>query len=81
MVTLTGLMRTFTVAAQPLDCLPYQNRKKIGFNNGWQLDVTFAQFRDVRDSYSSLKNYIIRQADADLFEADLETSRLLLISR
>jgi FkbM family methyltransferase len=70
MVTLTGLIRTFRVAAQPLDCLPYPNQKNINFKNGWILDLSFAQFRDVRDSYNSLRNYAVTQIDAELFEVD-----------
>ncbi len=70
MVTLTGLIRTFRVAAQPLDCLPYQNQKNINFKNGWTLDISFSQFRDVRDSYNSLRNYAVKQVNAELFEVD-----------
>ena len=70
MVTLIGLLRTFTVAAQPLDCLPYQDRKTIRFRNGLKLNLTFPQFRDVRDSYTSLKKYEIKQLGPDLFEVN-----------
>ena len=70
MVTLIGLVRTLSVASKPLDCLPYQNRKTVHFRNGWKLDLTFPQFRDVRDSYFSLKKYNIQQLDDDLFEVD-----------
>jgi FkbM family methyltransferase len=70
MVTLTGLVRTLAVTNQPLNCLPYQNQKTINFKNGWNPTISFAQFRDIRDSYNSVINYPVKQVGTDLFEAD-----------
>jgi FkbM family methyltransferase len=69
LVTLTGLIKTVTVATKPLDCLPYSGRKNIQFRNGFNLDLTFPQFRNVRDNFSLLGKYRIKQVSFDLFEA------------
>lgn len=70
MVTLVGLLRTLIVSSQPLKCLPYQDSKTIRFRNGWKLNLTFPQFREIRDSYSAIKKHKLTQLDKDLFEAD-----------
>jgi FkbM family methyltransferase len=70
MVTVTGLIRTFAVASNPLQCLPYEDRRTIAFTNGWALSLAFSQFRDIRDSFNTLKKYDVRQLDEDLFEVD-----------
>jgi FkbM family methyltransferase len=70
MVTLIGLIRTFTTLKNPLAGLPYQGRKELFFRNGWKLNLTYAQFRNFRDSYSTLKKYNVRQASEKQFEVD-----------
>ena len=70
MVTIKGLVRTLVVSRQPLNCLPYQNRKTVSFKNGWKFNITFPQFRELRDSYAAIKKYDLKQLGEDLFEAD-----------
>ena len=70
MVTLIGLIRTLTVVSNVSAGLPYKNRKVIVFRNGWRLNVTYAQFRDFRDSYKTLKKYDIEQVNDNLFKVD-----------
>lgn len=70
MVTLIGLVRTILALNQPFEGLPYENRKLIRFRNGWQLNITFSQFRFLRDSYKQLKKYPLKQVNENLFEVD-----------
>jgi FkbM family methyltransferase len=53
-----------------MDCLPYQNRKTVTFRNGWKFNLTFPQFREIRDTYAAIKKYGLKQLGDDLFEAD-----------
>jgi FkbM family methyltransferase len=70
MVTISGLFKTILVVTRPLNCLPFNGIKTITFRNGWRFNLTFAQFRDIRDNYNSLKKYGLRQVHSDLFEID-----------
>jgi FkbM family methyltransferase len=70
MVTIKGLVRTLAVSPQPLNCLPYQNRKTVSLRNGWKFNITFPQFREIRDSYAAIKKFELKQLGDDLFEAD-----------
>jgi FkbM family methyltransferase len=77
MVTLTGLLRTFVTVRNPLSGLPYEGKKRIKFNNGVELDLTFPQFRDIRDCYSSLKKYKVKQLGENSFEADFKSFEII----
>ncbi|MGA2386067.1 MAG: FkbM family methyltransferase [Candidatus Bathyarchaeia archaeon] len=79
MVTLKGLMRTFTVSKAPYAVLTLKlskNSSFITFRNGCRFKLTFAQFRTLRDSYSFMKNYPMQQLNDDLFSVDFGTLKL-----
>lgn len=76
MVTIKGLVRTLAVSPQPLNCLPYQNRKTVSFKNGWKFNLTFPQFRELRDTYAAIKKYEVKQLGDDLFEADFRSFKV-----
>jgi FkbM family methyltransferase len=77
MVTLIGLLRTFVTVRNPLSGLPYGGKKKIKFNNGTEFDLTFPQFRDIRDCYSSLKKYSVKQLGENSFEVDFKSFKII----
>jgi FkbM family methyltransferase len=83
MVTIRGLVRTLFVSSQPLNCLPYQNRKIVNFRNGWKFNITFPQFREIRDTYTAIKRYDLKQLGDDLFEVNFvsfkETDNLRMV--
>jgi FkbM family methyltransferase len=72
MVTLIGVLRTLITTRNPINCLPYKGKKRIKFYNGLDLNLTFPQFRDVRDCYQSLKKYAVKQVGEDSFEVDFK---------
>ena len=76
MVTLIGVLRTLVTARNPLNCLPYKGKRRIKFYNCLELNLTFPQFRDVRDCYRSLKKYDVKQVGEDSFEVDFKFFRI-----
>jgi hypothetical protein len=78
MVTVDGLLKTFTVARNPHVALITRfnkKRKLITFANGSKFWLTWGQFRILRDSYSFMQKYKIQKIEADLFKINL--SRLI----
>jgi FkbM family methyltransferase len=76
MVTFIGVIKTLTTVRNPLYCLPYKGKRRIKFNNGLELNLTFPQFRDIRDGYSALKKFTINQVGDDSFEADFKSFKI-----
>ena len=70
MVKLSALKRTLSVTRNPLAPLLLmlsQGRKKISFRSGFTFQLTWPQFRIIRDSYPLLQKCAITQEAEDLF--------------
>jgi len=76
MVTFTGLLRTLITVRNPLNVIPYKGKKRVKFYNGFELSLTFPQFRDIRDCYSSLKKFPVKQVGEDSFEVDFKSFKI-----
>jgi FkbM family methyltransferase len=68
---LSGLVRTIKVAKTPFLALSLKsskNQKRIVFRNGFEFDLNWRQFRDIRDNYHTIKKSKIIQVDPDGFQ-------------
>src|SRR3990170_925080 len=80
MVTLAGLMRTLLTTRSPFNVLPMKlsnKRKAITFRNGLTYQLTWSQFTMLRDHYSLMKKYALKQVEDDLFEMQDEGFKLV----
>ena len=55
--------------------------KALKFRSGWQLNLTYSQFRDFRDSYSALKNYHVDQVNENHFQVDFKVFKIVRQSK
>ena len=71
MITLAGLMRTFLTTRAFFTILPMKLSRKrmpITFRNGLTYQLTWTEFRILRDNYSLMQKYAIKQVGDNLFE-------------
>jgi FkbM family methyltransferase len=71
MVTLAGLMRTLLTTRAPFNVLPMKfsnKRRSVTFRNGSTYQLTWPQFRILRDNYALIKKHVVKQVEDNLFE-------------
>jgi FkbM family methyltransferase len=80
MVTFRGLTRTLTVTKNPFSIVVMKltkKRAKVTFANGAQMQLTWPQFRFLRDHYEQVKKYNITQVDDQTFKIQTERYQLV----
>ena len=80
MITLAGLIRTFLATRALFTILPMRLSRKrmpITFRNGLTYQLTWTEFRILRDNYSLMQKYAIKQVGDNLFE--IQDGELTLI--
>jgi FkbM family methyltransferase len=71
MITFAGLIRTFLATRVLFNILPMKLSRKrmpITFRNGLTYQLTWPEFRMLRDNYSLMQKYAIKQVEDNLFE-------------
>jgi FkbM family methyltransferase len=71
MLTLAGVIRTFLTTRAFFNILPMKLSRKrlpITFRNGLTYQLTWSEFRMLRDNYSLMQKYAIKQVEDNLFE-------------
>ncbi|MDR0493373.1 MAG: FkbM family methyltransferase [Nitrososphaerota archaeon] len=71
MVTVAGLIRTVVIVKNPFAILALRLRKKpvkVTFSNGAVFQITWPQFRSLRDNYELVKKYNLQQISEDIFK-------------
>jgi hypothetical protein len=79
MVTLKGLIRTMTIVKNPASILALKLKKtsKIIFSNGAVFQVTYPQFRCLRDDYGLVKKYRLQQVRDETFKITTDSYQLI----
>ena len=80
MVTLRGVTRTLTTTKNPLSVFILKltkKRAKVTFANGSNFQLTWPQFRFLRDHYELLKKYNISQVDDRSFKIQTDHFKLV----
>jgi len=80
MVTLKGLIGTFNVAKNPFEIIISKftkKRREITFANGTKFNITWSQFRFLRDHYSLVTKYNLEQVSDESFR--IRTERFQLV--
>ena len=80
MVTFGGLTRTFQVTKNPLPAISLMlgsgKHKTVTFKNGFKFQLTWQQFRTLRDNYSLINKFAISQVKDDLFKIENNESKV-----
>ncbi|MFA7398794.1 MAG: FkbM family methyltransferase [Candidatus Bathyarchaeia archaeon] len=80
MVTIQGLIRTFKVAKNPHALIKAKiTHKKVNITlfTGKQFNLSFAQFRFLRDNYELVKKYHVEQVNGGIYKYHLGTSEIV----
>ncbi len=80
MTKLDVLVRTFAVASNPFAVLSLIHSKSklraIKFKDGFTLQLTWQQFRVIRDNYTVIRQFAISQVEDDLFKLKSDKSEI-----
>ena len=79
MITLKGLIRTLSLVRNPyaIMSLKIKKRAKVTFSNGVEFQITWTQFRFLRDNYDLVKKYNLKQVNNETFK--IHTDRFQLV--